>query len=335
MKHLAGALAIALLAGCGGGGSGSAPSAPAAQNVATSTANVSVVIQVPRLATSTSRSPEYISSGTANVSVTVGALNAAAPCVSPATTCTVSIAAPLGSDTFVVALFDGATNLLATGSTVFTVVANTLNTIPLTFNGVVHTLNVSLSTPSITQGAPASSNLTIVAKDAAGFTILQPGNYTQPIVVTTAPALPSAITLGGPTTISTIPATNSVIPVSYDGTATSATSLVFTATSGTVTGTAALTIPIPGGVSVSPSTLQFTTVPASAQTVTISETNYAGTFVRTPSGCGGIATIGTISSNQFSVTPLGVGSCTVSVTDSIGGSHNVTVNAGTTAITGS
>ena len=329
------ALGLALLAGCGGGGS--SPAAPPAHpSGSASTANVSVVIEVPRAASATSRSPQYVSSGTANVSVTVGALNASAPCVSPATTCSVSIAAPLGSDSFTVSLFDGSSNLLATGTTVFTVLANALNTIPLTFDGVVHSLTLSFNAPTIVQGAGASSNLTIIAQDAAGFTILQPGNYATPIVLTTSPALPSSFSLGAPATISAIPASNSVVPVNYDGTATAVTSIVFTATSGAVTGTATLTIPTPGGVHVGSGTLQFTTIPASAQTITISETNYAGTFSRIPAGCAGIASVGAITGgNQFSVTPLGVGSCTVSAADTLGNSQTVTINVATTSITGS
>jgi hypothetical protein len=337
LKHIAGcALGLALLAGCGGGG-GSSPAPPPAQlSGSASTANVNVVIEVPRGASATSRSPQYVSSGTANISVTVGALNASAPCVSPATTCTVSIAAPLGSDSFTVSLFDGSSNLLATGTTVFTVVANALNTIPLTFGGVIQSLTLSFSTPTILQGAASSSNLTIVAKDAAGFTIVQPGNYTAPIVVTTAPSLPAAFSLIGATTITAIPATNSVISASYNGTATSATSIAFTATAGAITGSATLTIPTPGGVTVSAGTLQFTAIPASAQTVTIGETNYAGTFSRTPAGCGSIASVGAITGgNQFSVTPLGVGSCTVSAADTLGNSQTVTIDVATTSITGS
>lgn len=327
------AAGITLLAGCGGGGSAAAPvAAPAG---ATQTASVSVEIDVPRQAAAGARSPQYVSAGTASVQVTAGALTATAPCVSPATVCTVSIAAPLGSNTFTVTLYDGATHVLATGTTVATVVANVLNTFSFTFNGVIAALTANLSAPAITPGAAASSTLTIVAKDAAGFTILQPGNYTNPIAITSSPTLPPAFTTSGALTITAIPAVSTTLTVNYDGTAPGASAIIFTAASGAVSAQATLTISTPGGVTVSPGTVQFTTVPASPQTVTIGETNYAGTLSKSAPGCGSVATIGALVSNHFNVTPLAHGTCTVTVSDTLGNSNTLTVNVATTSLTGS
>ena len=326
---------VALLAGCGGGGS-SAGGGTATSVTPFATADVSVTVTVPRNATSAARSAEYVSAGTASISVTVGGATTSAACAAPATTCTVQLVAPLGSDTFAVSLFDGSSNLLASGSVTQTITANVLNTVPLTFNGVIHTLSASLSAPSITLGAAASSILTIVAKDAAGDVIVPPGSYTMPITVTTTPStLPASLTLSGATTITTIPASSSTLTVNYNGATTGISSLTLTATSGTVSGNAVLTFPTPGGVVLSTNTMQFTTIPASAQTTSVSETNYAGTFSDNTSNCTSIASVSAVVSNAVSVTPIAVGSCTAVILDTLGNSHPLTINVATTTITGS
>ena len=322
-----------LFAGCGGGGS-SAGSTIATTN-AFDTAGVLVTVAIPRGTSSTARSAQYVSQGTASMSVTVSGATTSANCAAPATSCSVQVAAPLGSDMFAVSLFDASSNLLASGSATSVVTANVLNTVNLTFDGVIHSLSATLSSPTITLGAAASSTLTIVAKDAAGDTIVPPGNYTQPILVTTTPSsLPASLSLTGATTISTIPSSNSTLSVGYTGAATGTSSVVFTATAGAATGSATLTFPTPGGVVISPSSLQFTTIPASAQTATVSETNYAGTFSVT-TGCGATATLSAITAGVVSVTPNTVGSCTAIISDTLGNVHHLTINVATTAITGS
>jgi hypothetical protein len=334
MRRIAAALLFALLTACGGGGSGAPAAAGFSGSTSLSSANVTVVIAVPRNASSAARSADYVSAGTAGVSVTVAGVTTSAACAAPATTCSVQVAAPLGSDTFAVSLYDASMNLLATGSAVSTVAANVVNTISLTFNGVIHSLTLSLSVPTITVGSAASSVLTIVAKDAAGDVIVPPGNYTQPIVVSQVPLSVAAISTTGATTISTIPASSSTIGIAYTGAAIT-TSVVYTATAGTVTQSQTLSFPAPGGVNATPALLQFTTVPASALTETVSETNYDGTFSAVPAGCSGIATVGAVVNGSISVTPLGVGACTVAVSDTIGNNTSFSIHVATTAITGS
>ena len=324
----------ALLAGCGAGG-GTTSAAGSFRTTPLATANVSFSISVPRTtAASARRSPAYVSSGTASMSVTVGGATTSAPCTAPATTCTVQLAAPIGSDTFTASLYDGSMNQLASGSVTMTITANILNTINLTFDGIVHSLTATFDNPTITLGAPASSVLTIVAKDAAGSIIVPPGDYTLPVVVTESPTLPASLTLTGATTITTIPASSSTVTVNYDGTAVGTSSILFTVTSGTVSGTAALTFPTVSGLHVNHATLQFTTIPASAQTETISENNYAGTW--SDSGaCGSIASVSAVSGSTITVAPLAVGTCTESVHDTLGNSTSFTIDVATTAITGS
>jgi hypothetical protein len=334
------AIALALtLASCGGGGSApNAAIAPAGPATSGSTADVRVIVNVPRgtLPSSSGRAPQYVSQGTASISATVGGITTTAPCVTPATTCSVDIAAPLGSDTFSISLFDSSLVLLSTGSTTVTIVPNIVNTIPVTFNGVVSTLTVTLSPGSITVGAPAFTALSIVAKDPNGFTIIQPGNYTQPIVVTSSPTLPPGLSFGSATTITAIPVSTTMIPINYTGVLVSGP-ISFTATAGTVTGSATLTIPPHGGVSVAPTTVQFTTVPGSSS-VMVDETNYAGTFTfadSPPGSCTGIVSLGTFSAPNLPLTAQGVGTCTITASDTIGDSTPFTVNVATTSLVGS
>jgi hypothetical protein len=327
-------LLFALLTACGGGGSGTPAAAGFTGSTTLSSANVTVEITVPRDASSSARAPQYVSSGTANVSVSVAGITTTAACASPATTCSVQVAAPLGNDTFAVSLFDTSMDLLATGSIAATITANIINTISLTFNGVIHSLTLSLSVPTIAIGTAAASVLTILAKDAAGDVIVPPGNYTQPIVVTQSPVSVASISVTGATTISTIPAASSTLHIAYSG-AVAPVSVVYTATAGTVTQSQTLTFPAPGGVTVSSPLLQFTTVPAGAQTETVSETNYNGTFSDSAPGCSGIANVGSVAGTSFGVTPIAAGACTVTVSDTIGNTQTFNVHVATTAITGS
>jgi hypothetical protein len=330
-----------MLASCGGGG-GSAPSAavaPAGPGTSGGMANARVIVNVPRgaAASSASRKPQYVSQGTASLSATVGSITTSAPCVTPATTCSLDIAAPLGSDTFSISLFDSSLVLLATGSTTVTILPNGVNTIAVTFDGVVATLNVSLSPSSITVGAAASTTVSIVAKDPDGFTIIQPGNYTQAIVVTSSPTLPAGLSFGGPTTITAIPSSTTMIPINYTGVLVSGPISII-ATAGTVTGSATLTIPPHGIVSVLPSTtVQFTTVPSSSS-VSVDETNYDGTFSfadSPPGSCTGIVSIGAFSAGSLPLTAQGVGTCTINASDTIGDTTPITVNVATTTLVGS
>jgi hypothetical protein len=127
-----------------------------------------------------------------------------------------------------------------------------------------------------------------------------------------------------------------MIPINYTGVLVSGP-IVFTATSGTVTGTATLTIPPHGGVSVSTTLVQFTTVPG-ASSVTVDETNYAGTFTfadSPPGSCTGIVSRGTFSAGVLPLTAQGVGTCTIVASDTIGDSTPFTVNVATTSLVGS
>lgn len=75
--------------------------------------------------------------------------------------------------------------------------------------------------------------------------------------------------------------------------------------------------PTPGPPVAAPVALTFLgTGSALAQSVTLSETFYAGTFAASSTNCTGIATVSSgASSGAFKVTPVAAGACTFTFTD--------------------
>ncbi len=189
LRIAAGAVASAfMLTACGGGGNGAslpAVAAPGAPAAPTSQKSVPVqfTIVVPTPAPTTGRAPAYISPSTQSVSFAVAPQSGGSTTTAVlncTTTCNGTIDAPVGSDIFTAKLFDatnGGGNLLAAGATVQSIVANQANTVHLTFNGVVKSIAVSLSTTQVTPGTAGSVGVTVTALDADGNTIVGPGAY--------------------------------------------------------------------------------------------------------------------------------------------------------------
>jgi len=98
--------------------------------------------------------------------------------------------------------------------------------------------------------------------------------------------------------------------------------------------------PTPSLVKAVPAALSFeTTGPATATTVTLSEPNYAGTFVESdtcaPGGGTVIATVTpTTAATQFSVTAENAGTCALTFTDAHGNTAHVPVSVTLTTLTG-
>jgi hypothetical protein len=76
-----------------------------------------------------------------------------------------------------------------------------------------------------------------------------------------------------------------------------------------------------------PATLAFNSV-GSTQPVSITETGFTGTF--SVSGCAGVATFSLAANGALSVTSAGVGSCTLTVTDS--NAHQATIAVSVTTL---
>ena len=254
-RTLAGAALALTLAACGGGGStqGSAvpvtasPSQPAGTVGGTAEARFVFTIPNPPATSSAKRAPRYISASTQSIGVTAtpaGGGSAASATVNVGSsncttgtsgqTCTLVVAAPVGSDVFVVKMYDapnGTGNVLSTGTMTQTVQAHVANIFPLILGGTIASLAFSIDKPNLPVVDGGSATVTVIAKDAGGNQIV--GGFSTPITV----SLPAGLSLtSGSTTISD--SSGSQLGVHYDGV--SKTALALTATSGSVTGTASI-----------------------------------------------------------------------------------------------
>jgi hypothetical protein len=86
-----------------------------------------------------------------------------------------------------------------------------------------------------------------------------------------------------------------------------------------------------------PSALNFTSTGATAiQIVSVAEAGNAGTFTATSSTCGAIATFPTAAfASSLQVTPIGPGSCTITIADTNGAHTVLPVDVTVTSVTGS
>ena len=202
------AAALSLAACGGGGGAANVPAAAPVSSITTApagpTTQVSFRINGGSVApSSAARTPKFISPATqsatislvaqgqttllAAVNVTPGSPN----CIGGASdlVCTVTVGAPIGTDTFVIGTFDGPNgtgNQLSTGTTIATIALNATNTVALVLNGVVAAVRVVLDPSSAPVGTPTAVAVTVVAYDAATppDVIVGPGNYSSPITLT-------------------------------------------------------------------------------------------------------------------------------------------------------
>ncbi|HVA36464.1 MAG TPA: hypothetical protein VNJ51_02495 [Candidatus Dormibacteraeota bacterium] len=348
------AAAAALLDGCGGGGGGASQSVPGdAQPIPTSTpaaggplAPVSISIVIPvsgAVPASSLRKPTYISPSTNSLGIQINGGTVQYFDVSKASTlctgsggtrtCTLSINAPIASDTFVITAYDGQAggNELATG-TVTQAITASANVVSVVLDGIVHAIALSLAnaTPPA-NGTPQSIAMTVTATDADGNTI-GTGTYASPITLTDSDAKDAPTDVNG-SAGTTVSKPTDAVTVAYDGAAVSA--IIFSATasgvsSANVTGA---TLTPSGSISASPTSLTFLSLGSgAAQTITLTQLN--GTL--SVSGCSGNVSLSATSGASplaITVTPTAVGTCTLSVTGSPSGTLSVPVSIATTSIT--
>ncbi len=169
-----------LLAACGGGGGSTTSAVP---GKAAASVSVTLVIPSARGTATASRSPRYVSPATSAVSI---AVNGGTPQTfqvnttqascwppQPNAVCSVfSIDAPVGTDIFVVTLFDASGNALSTVTTSATIVSGVANVFRFVANGVVAALAVSVSGSPPAPGTATNQRVDVVALDADGYTIL-------------------------------------------------------------------------------------------------------------------------------------------------------------------
>jgi virginiamycin B lyase len=132
------------------------------------------------------RHPLYLSPSTQSISVSVnrGLAQVSNRPTPPSGSTTITIDAPVGTDTFTFKTFDqfnAQGNVLSTSTITQQIVAGTANTLNATLNGVVAKIVLSLSVPTPPAGTPTSEPLNVAAFDADNNLIIGPGGYDRQI----------------------------------------------------------------------------------------------------------------------------------------------------------
>lgn len=230
MKRMAAILALSLLSACAG--SGSAPSTGATRSAAPSGQVGAFTLTIPTGASTNSRVryPQFVSPNASSVAV---AINGGTPQVfdvsvssslctssSGARTCTLTVVAPIGNDSFAFVVYAGPNatgGILATAGASANVVAGIPFGITVALNAVLGTLTLQIQNPAylancpnaptgitaIFEGCTASATLVVAAFDPSGAPITGTQAYSAPIQLTSSdPALsvaPAQLTAPGQT----------------------------------------------------------------------------------------------------------------------------------------
>ena len=209
------------------------------------TASVAISIFVPAASQALARRRiKYVSPSTQSVSIAINgaaltAINvgpASPQCVSATggTHCSLTAAAPPGNDTFTVIAYDAASasgNVLSRATLAFTVVADHVNVIPLTLDGVISSVAVTLPIPNPAAGLAVTLPVAVNIDDAGGNAIVGPGTYADaagnPVTVTLTDSDSSGATALSVTSL-TAPAT---VTLAYTGAAVSGATITPSVTS--------------------------------------------------------------------------------------------------------
>jgi streptogramin lyase len=190
----------------------------------------------------------------AKANLTTGSPNCTTP-QSGNPTCTLSVDAPVGRDTFLLTLYDapGATgNVLSTKMLAQTIALNAANTIALALDGVVASIAISPGAATLPAGATATVPLAVNALDAQANIIVGSGNYVDvngsalTINLAAAQQQPAVTTpyTAGAAAFSAASVTNPAAPVTiaYDGKALLSTQFTATVTGGVAIAPASATL---------------------------------------------------------------------------------------------
>jgi hypothetical protein len=242
-KLLMAASMCVAFAGCGG----SSATPPAAPAVSSGTGTLSFSILVPASATAAGnvRRPAYVSPSTQSVSFKIGSGATQVVALTPgstscplsggAYTCTATASVPAGSYQVSVATYASANAsgaALSQNSFAVVIVADQINPVNVTLNGVASSFALSANPSSVTEGTPSTVTVTWTALDASGNTIIGPGSIINAAGTVVAPALTDTDTTDF--SIGT-PASNSWT-VSYDGAVTSSPVTFSVANTGVTSG---------------------------------------------------------------------------------------------------
>ena len=252
-------LALALaIAGCGGGGTPSAlpPSSGGGASLARSSAAMTFHFPAPTMA-SGARPPKYLSPNTTSIVITLTALNGSppSPAIPPTTiavapgqgscsavtsggfSCTATVGAVAGNDTFLIQAYDSSGALLSSGSITVAVSPGTTTVVktPFVLGGNATAFAIASPSPNpaigvaatgasvtlypIADNAPHSITVTVAAFDASKSEIVGPLASPLPIVVSgSGISLASSAFASGTTEIVQSPAQiTATLTASYTG----------------------------------------------------------------------------------------------------------------------
>ncbi len=164
------------------------------------------------------------------VNLTSGSPNCAA--VTGGRTCSLTVSAPIGSDTFSETLYAGTNatgSVLSQGATTASIVAGTANTVSLALDGVIAALKLTLGNASPPEGSALQIPLTVNFNDASGAAIIGSDPFVTPVTLADSDTT-KATTLSK--TILNSPADAATLTVAYTGAAISPATI--SATSGSV-----------------------------------------------------------------------------------------------------
>jgi virginiamycin B lyase len=183
-SQTAAVLALALVAGCSGSGAGLPASPAQSQSGSHKTAKVTFTMHWDSTTTSSAKVHRaYVPSTALSVSV---AVNGGTPQYLNAPLTTLTIDAPVGTDTFAFATYDqpsGQGVVLSQADVTQAIVDGSANVVTAVLDGVIASLALSLSNASPNAGTPATVAVQVAAKDADGNTIIGSSNYSSSIVL--------------------------------------------------------------------------------------------------------------------------------------------------------
>ena len=228
--------AASVVAGCGGSAAGP-PAAPAAFSAPQSQARMAkatMTLAVPRAAAATGRRTQYVSVNANSLVVSVaGTILATTALAAPACVnggsgtlaCTVTFNAPVGTSAMTFATYastNGSGTPLSLVTMSETIVANAVNTIALTLNGVPASVELHVDPPVVLVTSPpvaATVTVSLLARDASKALIVGPGAYADsngnPLTFT----LTSSDTTHAALSTTTIAAPGQTASIAFAGTA--------------------------------------------------------------------------------------------------------------------
>lgn len=278
------------------------------------------------------------SSAVTNLTFDVTGTSAGCATSSGVITCVETGSIPVGPDSFAVTAFSGAGETgsqLSTATLAQTIVPGTANTVNLTLDGIVSSLRVAFAGGvSSVNGNHGSKTigLSVSPLDASGALIFGSAAFTQPVALAADATSAQHVTFSKATLAS--PADASGLNFVYDGTYPLSQIVVTASATGATSASATLAVNAPPLPALSPTALTFVATGSSyARTLTVSESDYSGSW--TPSSnCANVAAVTTtISPALFNVRPNAAGTCSITIADSYGNASSVPVSVTVTSFT--